>query len=229
MNEPWIKLFSKLTEWEWYKDQNTKSLFIHCLLKANWKDGKFEGLDITRGSFITSLPNLAISLGLTVQEVRTALKHLISTGEITDKGTNKYRVITIKNYDLYQQVNSQTNIQLTDNQQTTNRQLTAIEEYKTNRHIDNYVCNAYACEEFRCHLDCKQKTINCVNCMKKHQCPLEEEPLFKSKYGMSFYEYVVLKERKEKAIAMELEEMHDSSPNQELIDCDWLNGKYEEE
>lgn len=270
MKESWVKLFSKLTEWQWYKDQNTKSLFIHCLLKANWKDGKFEGVDVPRGSFVTSLPNLAKELGLTIQGVRTALKHLILTGELTVKTTNKFRVITIKNYELYQQINIQDNIQLTDNQQTTNRQDYKIcenltdkttgknfdksvdlynenynidfevnsqdniqltgktkkyaknqQQYKTiDKNIDNSVCNAHAREEFVCHLGCKQKTINCINCMKKYQCPIEEEPMFKQKYGQAFYEYLEAKIQKEKELAEQFETME---TNIVPIDYDYLN------
>lgn len=119
-----------MLDWEWYKDQNTKALFIHCLLKANWKDGKFEGMIIPRGSFVTTIDLLTKELGLSIQEIRTALKHLILTSELTSKNTNKYRVITVKNYELYQQANKQTNKQLTSKQQTTNKQLTTIEEEK---------------------------------------------------------------------------------------------------
>ena len=126
----WIKLSSRMLDWEWYKDQNTKALFIHCLLKANWKDGKFEGMIIPRGSFVTTIDLLTKELGLSIQEIRTALKHLILTNELTSKNTNKYRVITVKNYELYQQANKQTNKQLTSKQQTTNKQLTTIEEEK---------------------------------------------------------------------------------------------------
>lgn len=122
INGNWIKLFSKFVNWEWYKDQNTKSLFIHCLIKANWKDCKFQGIDVPRGSFITSLDTLAKELRLTVQEIRTALKHLISTNDLTSTSTNKYRIITVVNYELYQQVNNQNNSQLTNNQQATNKQ-----------------------------------------------------------------------------------------------------------
>lgn len=131
MNGKWIKLFSKFTEWEWYKDTNTKNVFIHCLLKANWKEGHFEGQTIPRGSFVTGRKELAKQLMMTEQEVRTALKHLKSTNEITIKSTNKYSIITIVNYDLYQQNNQEYNQQLTNNQPTTNQQLTTIEEYKT--------------------------------------------------------------------------------------------------
>jgi len=131
MKDKWIKLFSKFTEWEWYKDTNTKNVFIHCLLKANWKEGHFEGQTIPRGSFITGRKELANQLNMTEQEIRTALKHLNSTNEITIKTTNKFSVITIVNYDLYQQNNQEANQQLTNNQPTTNQQLTTIVEYKT--------------------------------------------------------------------------------------------------
>lgn len=130
MNGKWIKIFTKFLNWEWYKDQNTKALFIHCLLNANWKDGRFEGHDIPRGSFVTGRKKLSQELGLTEQEVRTALKHLISTNELTIKKTNKFSIISIVNFEKYQQVNQQTNQQLTNNQPTTNQQLTTIEEYK---------------------------------------------------------------------------------------------------
>lgn len=128
MNSSWIKLHSGFTEWEWYKDNNTKSLFIHCLLKANWKNGSFQGVEIPRGSFVTSLDHLAKELGLTIQQTRTALEHLILTGEITNKSTNKYRIITIVKYDLYQEVtNNLTNKQQATNKQP-NNQVTTIED-----------------------------------------------------------------------------------------------------
>ena len=103
----YIKIDRKITEWEWYKNLNTKVVFFHCLLKANWKDGKFEGKIIKRGSFVTSIKKLSLELCLTEDEVRTAIKHLISTGEITKQTTNKYSVITVSNYELYQDVPEQ--------------------------------------------------------------------------------------------------------------------------
>ena len=184
----WIRLHSKFTKWEWYRDQNTKDLFIHCLLKANWKDGKFEGIVIPRGSFVTSLDTLSKELGLSVQAIRTSLKHLISTKELTSKSTNKYRIITIINYELYQQVNIQTNNQLTNNQQATNNQLTTIEEY-----IDN-VCNntarAHARERNPCHLGSKFKNEFCRNCLKKEICTNPVSSEFKLKHPEGFINWL---------------------------------------
>lgn len=127
----WIKLYTKLLDWEWYSDINTTRLFLHCLLKANWQDGKFEGVDVPRGSFVTGRKKLSKETGLTEQQVRTALKRLKSTNEITINTTKKYSIISIVNYDLYQTTNQEDNQQLTNNQPTTNHNLRII-EYKTN-------------------------------------------------------------------------------------------------
>lgn len=120
-----IKVYRKMLDWEWYTDVNTKALFLHCLLKANWKDGSWQGQKYKRGQFITSLPSLSKETGLSIQEVRTALEHLKSTGELTDTVYSKFRVITVNFYDEYQNINRQSNRQPTGNQQDANRQPTA--------------------------------------------------------------------------------------------------------
>lgn len=137
----WIKLHSKMLNWEWYTNANVMRLFIHCLLKANWKEGKFEGVEIKRGSFVTSYQKLADELELSKQQIRTALKHLNSTQEITQSQHRKFTVITVVNYEIYQQVNTIPNTKITLNQHSNNTEITPIEEYKNTRildDIDNY-------------------------------------------------------------------------------------------
>lgn len=143
-NNGFIVIHRKMLDWEWYEDTNTVRLFLHCLLKANWKNSRFQGIDIPRGSFVTGLPTLSKETGLSVQQVRTCIKRLISTGELTDKSYSKFRVITVNNYNSYQDINRITNRQLTGNQQATNRQLTTIEQKKqsnkeTNNNINNTI------------------------------------------------------------------------------------------
>lgn len=103
----YVKIDRKILEWEWYKNLNTCRLFFHILLKANWKDCRFEGREIRRGSFVTSVRNLSLETALTEDEVRTALGHLIRTGEVTKQTTNKYTVITVANYESYQDIPKQ--------------------------------------------------------------------------------------------------------------------------
>ncbi len=137
----YIKIDRKILEWEWYRNEHTKNLFLHCLLKANWKDGKFEGKFIPRGSFITSVKKLSSELDLTEDEVKTALKHLIKTGELTKQTTNKYTVITIKNYGMYQEVTNQI-----PNNSTSIAKLfpTIEEEQEGNQDNKNTMCKADA-------------------------------------------------------------------------------------
>ena len=92
-----VKISRSLLYWGWYTNVNTKCLFLHCILNANWKPGDFQGIHCQRGQFISSIEKLSQQTGLTIQQVRTALKHLESTGEITRRATSKFSIITVKN------------------------------------------------------------------------------------------------------------------------------------
>jgi hypothetical protein len=97
-----ILLYRQITEWEWYQNPNTFRVFLHILLKANFTDGRFEGREIKRGQLVTSLDHLSKETKLSVKEVRTALNHLIWTGELASESCNRYRVITVVKYNEYQ-------------------------------------------------------------------------------------------------------------------------------
>ena len=97
-----IKLHRSILSWEWWKDKNTRIVFLHLLLTANWKDKRYRGISIPAGSLITSRKKLCVELGLSDREVRTALEHLQKTGEIIIEATNRYSLVTIANWELYQ-------------------------------------------------------------------------------------------------------------------------------
>lgn len=124
MSDGFISLHRKILDWEWYQDNNTKILFLHCLLKANWKEKQWKGNKIERGTFITSLDSLCVETGLSKQQVRTALDKLELTHEITRKPSNKNTTISITNYNSYQQANTQSNNQTTFQQHSNNIQIT---------------------------------------------------------------------------------------------------------
>ena len=91
-----------ILDWRWYKDSNTFRVFMHLLLNANYAPSDFENIRLERGDVLTTYGKLSEQLGLSVQEVRTAMNHLKSTGELTGRQYAKYQVISILNYDLYQ-------------------------------------------------------------------------------------------------------------------------------
>lgn len=125
-----------MLDWEWYSDINTCRLFIHMLLKANWKEGKFQGTTVSRGSFVSSLPKLSEETKLTIREVRTAISHLKMTGELTVRSQSKYSVFTVVNYNQYQTNDMQNDSHLTCNRQSNDIQTTTIEEGKKERKED---------------------------------------------------------------------------------------------
>ena len=133
----YIKLYRKMLNWEWYTDIPVRIIFEHCLLKANHKGNKWQGQIIDAGSFITSYEKLSIETGLTVQQVRTALNKLKSTGEITYKSTSRYSMITVKNWIEYQEDNTQNNKQITNKQQTNNKQITTNKNDKNDKNDKN--------------------------------------------------------------------------------------------
>lgn len=151
MGEPFVKFYKKMLDWEWYDDPNTCRVFMHCLLRANWKPCRWHGIDIEPGQFITSLPSLAEETSLSVMQVRTALNHLISTGEITSKQQAKCRVITVNNWCLYQGDNRIDNSLVTGKQQDDNRQVTADKEYKEYKNKKNNIFTPPTVEEVRAY------------------------------------------------------------------------------
>ena len=126
--EGFIYLHRKMLDWEWYDDINTCRVFLHCLFRANWKPCKWHGVEIEAGQFITSLQTLANETGLSVRQIRTALEHLISTGEVTSKSHNKFRIITVNNWERYQAIDKQDDKQPTKKRQRSDKQPTTDEE-----------------------------------------------------------------------------------------------------
>ena len=128
--EGFIKLCRSLAAWEWYTDANTARVFIHCLIMANWKDGRYQGVEIPRGSFMTGRAKLSQELRISERSVRTALEHLISTNELTIKASPKGSIITVVNYEKYQTGDQQNDQRPTNDRPTTDQRSTSIEEYK---------------------------------------------------------------------------------------------------
>ena len=125
-----IKLHRTLLDWEWYQDTNVKTVFLHLLLRANHKAQKWQGIVVGKGQLITGRITLAEELGISEQNIRTALTKLKLTGEITSKSNNLYTIITINNYNTYQGVNKPINKRITNKQQLLKNNKEINKEYK---------------------------------------------------------------------------------------------------
>ena len=132
-----IKIHRSIRKWEWHDDPITLSVWIHLLLDANYENKAWHGQTINRGQLVIGQAKYAKTCGITQQQLRTVLNRLKSTHEITTKSTNKYTVVTIANYDLYQSNQCESTHKLTrsatNEQQTNNIQITTTKEIKNLR------------------------------------------------------------------------------------------------
>jgi len=135
-NQGFIKLYRKIL------DSEVKSFgavgigfMCFCLLKANHKDNNwYDGskfVEIKRGQFITSSLELARELKIGRQVVRRILTRFEELQILTTKPTNKYTLITLINYDKYQN-----NYMLPTNKKTSN-QPTANQPSTINKNEEN--------------------------------------------------------------------------------------------
>lgn len=97
-----VKIDRNIRQWRWFKDGNTLMVWLWLILSANIEDHDFRNETIRRGEIATSRRTIMRETGLTEMQVRTALNHLKSTGEITVRYGSNYQVITIVQYDQYQ-------------------------------------------------------------------------------------------------------------------------------
>lgn len=103
-NGNFIKLNRQLLEWRYWYSETAVKLWILILMKANWKDGWFMGERIPRGSFATSISNLAIESGFSEATVRRWLIKFEEDGQITRRATNRFTQINVIKYALFQDV-----------------------------------------------------------------------------------------------------------------------------
>lgn len=136
-----MKLWRSIEDWEWYNDVPCRLLFMHCLVKVNRLPGTFQGEPIAPGEWPTSLPKMALGAGISEQQVRTAINKLRSTGDIRDRSTGAFRVVSVCNWEHWQgstsddqqASNSQTAGGSTADQQQNNDRIYPIGESKKRR------------------------------------------------------------------------------------------------
>ena len=149
----WIKLYRELLDKPiWFESTpEQKVILITLLLMAN-HDGRqweWQGQQYYAGpgQFVTSLPKIAEKAGpgISIKNVRTALKRFEKYGFLAGKSTNKNRLITINNWDFYQdkpdEGGRQTGRQVAGNGQATGRQVAA------NKNVRNKECKNKEIEE----------------------------------------------------------------------------------
>lgn len=93
-----------MLRWDWFQSPETFLFFMYCLLRADYEVVNWQGIEIKRGQFVSSLLNMSHDTRLTVRKIRTALKGLEMTQDLTYETTNRYTLVTLCKYDELQGV-----------------------------------------------------------------------------------------------------------------------------
>tara|TARA_R110000772_G_scaffold29357_1_gene73397 strand:- start:208 stop:855 length:648 start_codon:yes stop_codon:yes gene_type:complete len=102
---------------------------MHLLLKANYKDKSYRGMQLKAGTVLTGRDLIAKELRMSVQQIRTALNKLELTGEVTIESSSQGTKVQLIKYKEYQMPTSE---QPASNQPVTNEQPTSNQRVTTN-------------------------------------------------------------------------------------------------
>ena len=139
-NEGWVKLYRKLMENPVVtKDADHLAIWIYLLLNATHDTypALFRGEKILLqpGQLLTGCISIANRLNVNESKVRRVLKSFENDGQIDRQISNKNSLISILNWDFYQDSDEQNDEQVTDNRRTSDGQVT------TNKNVKNVINN----------------------------------------------------------------------------------------
>ena len=117
----WIKLHRQLLESDTFSNEKKLKVFIYCLLKATHTEheqvvGKQKVL-LKPGQFVFGRIKASEELDMKQSTIRDYMMSLVDDKSINVESNNKYSVVTVVNWGLYQLEDEKP-----DNKITTNRQ-----------------------------------------------------------------------------------------------------------
>lgn len=148
MAEGWIKLHRKILQSDMFYNEKLLKVFVWCLCKASHaKHMQIVGrqsVPLEPGQFVTGRLTAGPELNMPPSTAWDYLKLLERGGTINIKSNNKFSIVTVENWEVYQNdiKNPTTNEQQTNNKWTTNGQQMDTNKNGKNDNNDNNVNNS---------------------------------------------------------------------------------------
>lgn len=140
MNNGFINIHRKILDNPISKKPHWAWLWIYLLLRANWDDTSIiwngELRKISKGSFVTGRNSLSKQTGIPASTIEDILKYLETQQQIRQEKNNKYRVITIVNWERYQKSDSKSNNKATTKQQLADTDNNINKDNKENKRAE---------------------------------------------------------------------------------------------
>lgn len=135
----WIKLHRKLKNSLVFDNPDLLKVWIWCLLKATHDDYiqmiGLQEVELEKGQFIFGRKVAANELKMSESKTYRLIKKLETMQNLNIKANNKYSIVTIENWELYQSDNNNSEQQF--EQQMNNKRTTNEQQMNTNKNIKN--------------------------------------------------------------------------------------------
>lgn len=121
----WVKLHRKILDSRVFSDPKALKVWVWCLCKAGYRDRWFDNTEIPAGSFVTGRKSGSAETHLDESSFYRAMQRLDSWGMIAQKSNNRWTLVSICNWQLYQdavEAERTTDEQRMNNQRTTDEQ-----------------------------------------------------------------------------------------------------------
>jgi hypothetical protein len=104
--EGWVKLHRQVLENGWLTNPELWTFWSYCMLKASYQEHTHlvgdKQVKLLPGQFVFGRNKAAEDLKTTVSKIRTCIKNLKKMKNVTIESTNKYSILTVVNWRIYQ-------------------------------------------------------------------------------------------------------------------------------
>ena len=107
---------------------------MYFLTHARHETGRWQGITLNAGQLVVGRKAISEKTGVSERAVRTAIERLKTTSTITTETTNKYTLVTIVNWDFYQNGGEKTTNKTTN--ETTNERPANDQQTTTNKNVN---------------------------------------------------------------------------------------------
>jgi hypothetical protein len=158
-NQGWVKIHRQLLDNPIISKPDYLSIWVVLLLLANHQEHSFiwnnKKQICKRGQVLTGRKELARKTGVNESKIERILKYLKNEQQIEQQTTTKFRLITIKNYNQYQDFEQQ------NEQQVNNKRTTSEQQMNTNKNDNNIKNdNNEKNKDIQTIIDCYQNSFN---------------------------------------------------------------------
>lgn len=140
MHRGYVKNWRKKLESPFFRNPKLSHFWEYCLLKASHKETKvlvgYKEIILQPGQFVFGINVSALETGLSPREIRTCVSYHSTTGNLTIKSTNKFSVITIINWGIYQEDEDKTTCKSTNKRHANDTQTTTYKNDKNDKNIN---------------------------------------------------------------------------------------------